>query len=292
VQYRFDIAEYHPVTHILGPASPVTQAQIARTVIGQRIVLTGDPLNPVKADDWTVNGDPGELVATLSKDGWIHVPQDPHFYPHTGSLPALLVLNSVAIGGWEPIDQSDNHAGHSTTPPPLARNRQFQIRMWVRSDGRPAHLAGTCHRIAIDNSSYDNVRKGGSWAPQRLSGQAGIAMLDVRELLGAGYNDISDALHVLYTAAHPHLGAISLAMTGPGGSYGFLMNDRHGSSQQNRYGTAIMNLPAPPYPIGHNVGDLPAGAYVMTLSVHLRLTTGDNDAEPVTDQIGFHKIKS
>lgn len=288
-EYMFDLAEFDPVTHLPGIAVQVPLTHIARTVIGQRMLVTGNPLNPIEVNDWTVNGNPGELLATFSIDGWVQVPQDPHFYPNTGSLPGLIALASQAIGDWIPVDQTGNHAGHSTTPPPLARDRQFQIRMWVRSATTAPQIAGTCIRIAIDNTLYNKVSKGGSWAPQLASGQAGVAMLDIQELLGNGCGGISDALHVLYSAAHPNLGSVNLTMNGPGGPYSFIMSDAAGSSAENRYGTATIHFPVPQFPPGHSVAGLPPCAYVVTLSVQLRLTTGDSIPDYLYDQIGFCK---
>ena len=288
-EYMFDVAEYDPITNLLGGVSKVLPAQIGRTVIGQRMLLTGDPVNPLQVDDWTVNGNPGELIAPFSADGWVQVPQDAHFYPNTGSLPGLIVLNSPSLPGWGSKNVGAHQAGSTTIPPPLAQNRYFQLRMWVRSSTTPAQIAGTCVRIAINNTLYDDVSKGGSWAPQMVSGQLGVGMLNIQELVGNGCGGISNSLHALYTAAHPNLGTASISMNGPGGPYSFVLSDAVGASLQNRFGSATLSFPVPPFPPGYTVSNLLPCAYIVTLSVQVLLTTGDAVPDHIYDQIGFCK---
>jgi len=282
-EYMFDIAEYDPTTDILGAVSQIQPTQIARTVIGQKMTLTGDPVNPIQVDDWTVNGGAGELIAPFSADGWVQVPQDADFYPNTGALPGLVMLKSQTLAAWGTKDISGKHAGSSTMPPALAIDRRFRIRMWVRSSSTPAQLAGTCTRLAVDNTLYDNVTKGGSWAPHVVSSQLDVTMVDITELVGSPCGGIAGALHVLYTAAHPNLGTVSLSMSGPGGPYGFTMTDNVGSTPQNRFGSAELNWP------GHTVADLTPCAYIVTMSTQVLLTTGDHIPDLIYDQIGFCK---
>src|ERR1019366_8576479 len=179
--------------------------------------------------------------ATFSADGWVQVPQDSDFYPNTGSLPGFIELISNSIASWGRVNQSGHLAGSSTTPPALAADRYFQIRMWVRSAGVAAAVAGTCVRIAIDNTLYDNITHGGSWAPSVVSGQLGVAMLNLQELIGGGCSGITNSLTPLYTAAPPNLAGVSISMTGPGGPYSFTMTDNASATSVNRYGTAAPN---------------------------------------------------
>ena len=66
---------------------------------------------------------------------------------------------------------------------------------------------------------YNQVEKNGSWVPARADGYLGALSIDVDELIGHGCAKITSALAVLYTAAHPNLGSVSLSVTGPGGPY-------------------------------------------------------------------------
>jgi hypothetical protein len=99
--------------------------------------------------------------------------------------------------------------------------------MWVREaiGGVPVpgseQVAGTCVRLAVMNTLYDNVAKNGSWVPHTVDGQLCVASLDIAELAGGGCTEITNSLTVKYTAAHPNLGTFSIAMTGPGGPYTF-----------------------------------------------------------------------
>jgi hypothetical protein len=280
-EYMFDVAEYSPA-NVLGAAVQIQPAQIARTVIGQRLVLTGNIMNPVQVDDWTVNGGPGELKADFTGDGWIKVPQDSNFYPNTGPQPALIRLISESLAAFGTVNQAGIHAGSSSTP--LAKDRHFQIRMWVRESGNPGSeiIAGTCVRIAIDNTLYDNVTHGGSWAPQSVSGQLGVSMVDIKELVGNGCGGIGQTLTVLYTSAHPNLGSVSLSMNGPGGPYGFTLSPDAGATPENQFGTAMLTPPA----LAKN---LTPCAYIVTLSTQVLLTNGDAGPGPLDDVIGFCK---
>ena len=279
-EYMFDVAEYNPGTGVLGGPVQVQSVQIARTVIGQRMIVTGNPMNPIQVDDWTVNGGAGELKAVFTADGWIKVPQDNNFFPNTGALPGLIQLISQSLAAFGTVNQAGIQAGSSSTP--QANDRHFQIRMWVRESGNPgsAYVAGTCVRIAIDNTLYDNVTKGGSWAPQIVSGQLDVTMVNIQELIGNGCGGIGNQLHVLYTAAHPNLGAVSLSMNGPGGPYGFTLVPAAGATAGNQFGIATLNVP---------VTNLTPCAYVVTLSTQVLLTTGDGVPGPIYDVIGFCK---
>jgi hypothetical protein len=144
-------------------------------------------------------------------------------------------------------------------------------------------------RIAINNTLYDDVSKGGSWAPQMVSGQLGVGMLNIQELVGNGCGGISNSLHALYTAAHPNLGTASISMNGPGGPYSFVLSDAVGASLQNRFGSATLSFPVPPFPPGYTVSNLLPCAYIVTLSVQVLLTTGDAVPDHIYDQIGFCK---
>jgi hypothetical protein len=90
--------------------------------------------------------------------------------------------------------------------------------------------------------------------------------------------DISDSLTVLFTAAHPNLGPVSISMTGPGGPYSFTLPPLPEAGDW--YGTAVN---------GFTLSDLIPCAYLVTLSVTPLLTDGDNNIQTFFDQIAFCK---
>lgn len=90
--------------------------------------------------------------------------------------------------------------------------------------------------------------------------------------------DVSDTLTVLFTAAHPNLGPVSISMTGPGGTYGFTLPPLPETGDW--YGTAVN---------GFTLSDLIPCAYLVTLSVTPLLTDGDNNITTFYDQIAFCK---
>lgn len=266
----------------------VTQTQIGRTLIGQWEHFTGDPMNPVETKDYTVNGTagPGELVTTFTADGWIKMPQENNYLTAEGMFwpnGNFIGLITQSIASWPSIDLTGLQAGNSSTSTgkPLAQDKLFGIRMWVREAGNPASqtIAGTCQTLAVDNTLYDNLSHHPSWAGFVQSNALAVAMLDIQELTGMGCAKIISALHPLFTAAHPNLGAVSITMTGPGGPYNFTLP---AAVAGERFGIATPN--------GFVVGDLANCAYIVTLSVQVLLTTGDSVPSNLIDQIAFCKV--
>jgi hypothetical protein len=137
---------------------------------------------------------------------------------------------------------------------------------------------GECQRLAICDTLYDNVNKGGAWFPQQVANQLAVASVDVHELVANGCAGIAGALTVLYTAAHPNLGSVSISMAGPGGPYGFTLPAP--ADPHDNFGTATN---------GFTVSTLPKCAYVITLAAEVLVTTGDAVPPPVYDQVAFCK---
>jgi hypothetical protein len=109
-----------------------------------------------------------------------------------------------------------------------------------------------------------------------------VRLVDIQELLGPnGCGEITNSLTVLFTAAHPNLGSVSLQMDGPGGPYAFTLIPAAGSSSVNYFGTAT--------PSGFDVANLQPCAYLVTLTANALLTDGDNEPDPLYDQIAFCK---
>lgn len=297
LEYAFEVAAYDPVTNALGPYTQIPLAQVAPTVIGTWEHWTGIMPNPVETSDYVLNGvaGPGVLVPQVSPDGWVRVPQESNvfgpegnFVPGQGSYPGFINLISPALRAFGTIDASQVQAGESaaTGGTPLGRDYFFALRMKVREavafGGAPVpgsgQFAGTCERLAVMNTPYNNVSKNGSWVPHTVDGQLAIVSLDIEELAADGCVEISNSLTVKFTAAHPNLGAFSITMTGPGGPYGFTPGV--GGTPVNRFDTAVNNF---------MLANLEDCAYIVDLSVNVQLTTGDSSPDPLHDQVAFCK---
>jgi hypothetical protein len=236
---------------------------------------------------------PFTLVPQVSPDGWVRVPQESNvfaaqgnFVPGTGSYPGFINLVSQTLRAFGVIDAVLVKAGNTAGPPNAVLGRVFyySLRMKVREaiGGIPVagseQVAGTCVRLAVMNTLYDNVAKNGSWVPHTVDGQLGVSSLDIAELAAGGCTEISNALTVQYTAAHPNLGSFGISMSGPGGPYTFTPGA--GGTAVNRFGIAVNNF---------NIADLPDCAYIVKLAVNLLLTTGDSIPDPVWDEVAFCK---
>jgi hypothetical protein len=275
MEYRFETIQTDATGNPLGGATwqPVLAAPGAGipAVIGYTIIFTPFP----------------EFVpfyGALDPQGWIQVPLPSPFYTPTEDL---LLLDSTVLSGAPHLDETGVVAGGTTTiSSPLAEDVYFGIRMRVRNVGDTSDGTdgGTCHHIAIDNTSYDNVVHQPAWQDLKdPPGDPWVRLVDIQELLGPnGCGEITNSLTVLFTAAHPNLGSVSLQMIGPGGPYGFMLTPAGGSSSVNYFGTATPN--------GFVVADLRPCAYLVTLTTIALLTDGDNDPGPLYDQIAFCKM--
>lgn len=292
MEYRFETRELDSSGAFSGAWTSVAPGQIARTKIGTwqqyAPAFPGDP-NPVKTKDYTVNGTPGpnELVASIV-NGWIRVPQENDVFGPSGHFQPngdMIRLQTGTLSPFPPVDLTGLVTGDSSTSTgqPLVQNRRFAIRMMVREvTPGPQVQAGLCRHIAINNSRYNNILRHPAWMPVTLSNQLGVAMVDISQLsAGGGCTEITDTLDVVFTAAHPTLGTVTISMSGPGGPYAFnLPAPVAPATPEDRFGTA-----APTFV----VADLSPCAYVVNMSVQLLLTTGDSVPDNLHDQIAFCK---
>ena len=260
-----------------GAYTQVASGQISAIEIGKietyAPAFPGDP-NPVKTKPVVVNG-----VA-----GWIQVPQQNNVFSAAGNFVAngnMIGLITNSLNAWTAVDLTGLTGGQSLTAGQLAHDRICGIRMNVRETGNPASaiVAGECARAAIDDTLYNNETHHPYWAGGVLNGELGVYLLDIQELRLAPCTELSATLTVLFTAAHPNLGAVTVTMTGPGGPYAFTLP---AASPGQRFGTAA--------PSGWTIGSLLPCAYLVTLSVQLLLTTGDSDPNNLYDQIAFCKM--
>jgi hypothetical protein len=299
MEYRFEFRPTDAAGNPTGAWTVVGPAQYSSTNIGRvehyAPAFPGDP-NPVKtayvyADPAVPGGGPANAMIV---GGWIQVPQAANvFGPDGYFVPNDNMLN-VITGSLLPspgIDVNGVVAGLSSTSSGavLAHNRHVALRMRVREVGNPASEtdAGTCMHVAIENTQYANVAKGGSWMPNKVSGQLAPVSVDLLQLRGSGCAGVLGGLDVLLTAAHPNLGPVSVTMTGPGGPYGFTLPP---AAVGERFGTALPIAP-PPSPPGWTFAGLVDCAYIVTLAADLLLTTGDSIPNTIYDQIGFCKKK-
>jgi hypothetical protein len=274
LEYRFEVRALPG-----GPWNPVLPNQILPTMIGTSERLVGGNLE-VSAVVVKGTASATEIAVTPAADGWIAMPQEGNlstglFTPNLN----MIILDTRTIAGWPPIDVGAIMAGTSLPLADLATDQLFGIRLRVRQAGLPPTetAGGECQTLAIDNTLYNNVNKGGSWAPSQASGQLDVTSVNVQELIGSGCGGVTSSLTVLVTAAHPNLGAVSLSMTGGGSTWGFTLPS---ATPGQVAGVATNNFA---------VSDMPSCAYIVTLSTQVLLTTGDSDPLPLYDQLAFCK---
>lgn len=291
MEYRFEVRTTDATGGSPGTWAVIPLSQVARTVIGDLETYApdfpGDP-NPIKTKDYTVNGvaGPQELVATVTGDGWIQVPQESNVFAPSGYFQPngnMINLITPQLAAFGTKDMTGVLAGNSSTSngATLAANRHFSLRMRVRQAGNSATeiTAGECAHVAINNTGYDNVRHHPSWfdttdPPNTI----GVRLLDIQQLIANGCSEITTALDVLFTATHPDLGVVVVTMSGPGGPYNFTLPAAIPGEQ---FGTAA--------PSGWTVAALQPCAYIVHLSVQLLLTTGDGVPDNLYDNIPFCK---
>ncbi|MCW9709093.1 hypothetical protein [Fodinibius salsisoli] len=297
LEYRFEVHETDPSGNLLGGESwePVLEAQMGKQKIGTLQRSNPDyPVpspNPIENVDYVIKpNQPDELAVNIVNDSgvdWIQVPQeadnpldstgDGFFTPNHN----LISLNSRSIASFPDVDLTGLVTGNSVTDVhPLVENKHFAIRMIVREKGSPGteEVAGTCDHISVNNTLYDGIDSHPDWYSNIRNNQLAVAMVDVAQLQGHGCLGITTDLDVVFTAAHPNLGSVSLNMTGPGGPYNFTMPPV--SSPGDHHGTATPDF---------SVSDLEPCAYIVNMSVQVLLTDGDDTPSNRHDEIAFCK---
>jgi hypothetical protein len=294
LQYRFEFQTTNATGVPTGGWSPVLEAQIGATEIGE--LEYWDPATlAVESKTVIIRGVPGpeEMLADFTGDGFVKVPQQNDTFGAGNFIPNKDMINllSATLATWEAIDMDQVVAGESTKShgAQLGENRHFALRLMVREEGdlgAGTQASGTRH-IAVNNAGYINVEHHPSWAGFTDS-PIGVGMLDVQELIDDGCAEIGSELHVLYTAAHPTLGGVAIEMTGPGGPYSF-------------------SLPATPVPVpapevlpgelfgtatpNFVVADLAPCAYILESWTGIKLTTGNTGGEAgsIHEKMAFTK---
>ncbi len=285
VEYRFETVTTDAAGNPTGSWTAVLPSQIAPTNIG---TLVGS-VSPFFIEVW-VNGTPGPHVQVLtpSADGWIEVPT---MFPMAGwqFVPGSDLINLVSqtLQAWPADDETGVMAGSSANAP-LATDVYYGIRMRLRNVGdlTDGSDAGTCTHVAIDDTLYNNVAHHTYWDGYVGTDELSVFSVGIAELISAGCAELSDSLTVEFTAAHPNLdtspSGVSVSLTGPGGPYPFTLSPAAPESTGDWYGTAV--------PDGWTLASLEPCAYIVTLSVNVLLTTGDDTPSPRYDQIAFCKM--
>lgn len=294
LQYRFEFRTCDATGVPTGSWTPVAEAQIALTNIGELEYWDPGTLS-MESKTYIIRGVPGpeELLATFTPDGFVRVPQE-NAPLGAGNFIAnkdMINLLSTTLATWGSIDMVGVVAGQSTKSngASLGHNRHFLLRMMVREEGDPGNgtQASVDRHIAVNNTGYINVSHHPTWAGT-VDSPVGVGLLDIQELIDDGCAEIGGQLHVLYTAAHPTLGGVTLSMTGPGGPYSFTLPP------------TPPPVPAPDVAPGEVFGtatpdfvvsDLAPCAYILEMWTGIKLTTGNSGGEAgsLHDMIAFTK---
>lgn len=283
LEYCFEWREVDQNGSEISPWTKVQPHQVAKTVIGNWSYYDGTIWH---TRNYTVNGAAGELAASWTTDGYIQVPQESSVFSPTGFFQPngnQINLISQLLVPWGSFDMTGKVAG--ATSAPFGKNRYFGLRMLARSGPSQTPQgtsAGELAKIAIENRGYDNLVHHPAWAGHSSpAGTVGVNLLDIEELKVNGCAEVKDTLTVLVTAAHPNLGKVSLTITG-------------GNAQTlpAAFTVPTAGLPDEQFGTATNdfvVTDLAPCAYIVSLSTVIMLTTGDQNAGALTDQMAFCK---
>ncbi|MDQ6804775.1 MAG: hypothetical protein M3065_07365 [Actinomycetota bacterium] len=302
IEYRFETIATTPDGEQTGTWQPVTPAQIAPTEIGSFIRFIPAPpfIETIKV---SVNDPSAGFNIAPSADGWIKVP--PMFpvppmvppgpgwqFSPGGDTAGLINLITTTLTPFvASIDETGITASVSANAP-LQTDVHYGVRMRIRDQGTVGGgtEAGTCGHIALNNTRYEKIAHHPYWpgglfqGPPFAPGQSelAVASVGIAELAAAPCSELTNSLTVQFTAAHSHLGAVTVSLEGPGTHPAFdLVPATAQAPGENWFGTASPN--------GWTFADLPPCAYLLDLSVVVLLTTGDAVPDALVDHIAFCK---
>jgi hypothetical protein len=206
----------------------------------------------------------------------------------------MLLVDTARLATSPPISVAGVVAGEPSTAHGalLAQNQHIGLRMRVRQVGASGAGidANTCEHVAIENTRYHQVAKGGAWSPRRADGELGVASVDLLELRAGGCAALQTTISPVITCAHPNLGPVTLSMQGPP-TPGHTSGTYHFSVPAPSGGELVVSAASPATPAAPlwSFAALPNCAYVVDLSATLLLTTGDSHPLPITDRVGYCK---
>ncbi|MEL6809734.1 MAG: hypothetical protein AAFP76_00175 [Bacteroidota bacterium] len=286
VEYKFQYAIVADPTidvGTIGSWTDIEASDIANTVIGSKITQF---LPVILYNSYVIGGTTGpkpygQEVEVDMINNWVRVPQAGGIF-FNGSLLKLITnkLTDIANGTPDEVDMSGLVPG--ATSAPLQKNTYVALRMRKREVGNPGSevAAGFSRPLAVFNTKYKDVPQGGTWDPTGVSTELGIATVDLQELVDGGQcASIANSITANYTAANPNLGAVSLAMFGPGGPHSF-DPIAFTSPGEEAHGAASYQ---------GNVALLPNCAYEVRLSAELNLTNGEQQHPNIWDRVLFCK---
>ncbi|WP_347373516.1 hypothetical protein [Aequorivita sp. Q41] len=260
----------------------VTPSDIATTKIADRLLEGSIWRN----DTYVIHGTGvtdvwGRTEIKVDFDGnWIKIPQQP-----AGTINEINLLESLIALKTDVLYNGEENKNSVVAGDPAAliqKNKYFALRMLKRESGNEASKVncGFSRPLAIFNTKYKDVHKGGSWfSTIQDPKEHGIAMVDLEELTGAGNGckKINDSITVNYTAGSANLGSVSIEFTGQGAT--------------NTFEPIIFPVPGEEANgTARYLGsftDLKPCAYEIRLEVGLNLTNGRDNHRNIRDRILF-----
>jgi hypothetical protein len=285
MEYRFKIKNLDTLTEVIADAN-----LIAPTKIGTLIKFSPTfPIPPFDVFDYYVNNPAATFNVVIKPGGWIEVPRENNlatvglFQSGGNSALANLITNKltdVFNENYDLINPAPVYkAGDAFPAGKKAGVHTFEITFEAREVGSSVLSYSTVlQKIVISNVNYLQ-RRHPAWAGGDVNLPA-VVMLEISEttLTGAGCNKISTTATAVYSVVHPHLDNMEIFLEG----------------NPPLPADFSQNLSAVTEAVGTHVFDtslMGPCAYIMWLSVHLRLTSGYGriSASHITDHIAFCK---
>lgn len=288
MEYRFTIRDLaNPAVTIIADSSLISPTIIG-SIVKLTLVSTPFPHYVSVTEDYYVNNVAASNNVIIKPGGWIEVPRENdlfgvgQFQSGGGSILANLdttKLTAVYNENYDLINPTVYQAGQLFPATKKAGIHTFEITFEAREVGSlTLSTSNVLAKIVLSNVNYLQ-RRHPSWAGADVNLPATV-MLEIQETTagGAGCNKIDDTLTALYSVVHPHLDNMRLSFEGNAPLPSDFPQNLSGSSE------AVNNFI-------FNTSTLNPCAYVVWLSVNLRLTSGYGriPGSHITDHIAFCK---
>ena len=296
IEYRFRIQRMvgGMVVNEYIPGFTAPAAWIKPTLIGSltRNVIPVNPWDPTQIiEPYYLNNGGAPLNVSIGAEGWIKVPRENnwatgmymHQYP--GQVVSLAVLDTlplvneafnlntpgVHVAGTT-LDVADRFAGPDHVFRIICETRKVSA---VLPNPNPISQ-NILQKINIWNGNFTLTRHPG-WNGG-VGTYRGVCMIEIQETIAVGCGKVNNTIHVLYSAYHPYIAAVSGYVEGPGGNFGGFSPTIDANGEAS--GSQLIDLTAQPN-----------CAYILWATASYRLTSGygrilDNYN---TDHIGFCK---
>jgi hypothetical protein len=285
MEYRFKIKDLDTSAEFIADAN-----LIAPTKIGTLIKVSPTfPVPPFDVFDYYVNNPAATYNVVIQADGWIEVPRENSLFTtgqfQAGGNSALANLITTKLTetfgeNYDLINPAPVYkAGDAFPSTKKADVHTFEIIFEAREVGSSSlAYSNVLQRIVISNVNYLQ-RRHPSWAGGDVNLPA-VVMLEIAEttLTGAGCNEISSTATAVYSVVHPHMESMEIYLEG----------------NPTLPAPFPQNLTAVDEAVGTHAFDttlMDPCAYIMWLSVQLRLTSGYGriSGSHITDHIAFCK---